>query len=178
LQICFKSDPRDLETLGMLALAFQELNQLSKTVSVYKEMAKIYQEQESAAEVQQIYRRILEIVPDDPEANQALSGVAHEPVQPSYQDATIQQPPPSGLQAPPEEPGALETDVIVTEPQPELAPEQPEPAPAVQEVTAPQPETTPEQARELVSRLLTETDVYIKYGLQSKALEHLSRQAR
>ncbi len=42
LQTCFKADPRDVETLGLLALAFQALDQKAKTVSVLKELAPIH----------------------------------------------------------------------------------------------------------------------------------------
>src|SRR5262249_50843341 len=44
LQACFKADPRDVETLGLLALAFQALEQKAKTVSVLKELARIHVE--------------------------------------------------------------------------------------------------------------------------------------
>ena len=44
LQICFKADSRDIETLRLLATAFQGLGQTSKTISVYKELAKVYAE--------------------------------------------------------------------------------------------------------------------------------------
>src|SRR5437868_14833939 len=42
LQICFKANPRELSTLQMLARAFQELGQISKTVSVLKELARVH----------------------------------------------------------------------------------------------------------------------------------------
>src|SRR6476469_4569605 len=44
LQACFKADPRDVETLGLLALAFQALDQKAKTVSVLKELARVHVE--------------------------------------------------------------------------------------------------------------------------------------
>ncbi len=215
LQICFKSDPRDLETLSMLAMAFQELNQLSKTVSVYKEMAKIYQDQGAAAEMEQVYRRVLEIVPDDPEASRALSsGVAmgspeeadigaDETMEQSLPQVNMPTGPTTEMpeMEPPEMPTEIqdveaagefeefeevgeieevveveavedlgepeyETDLTVPEkPQPEYV----KPAEAKRAAPAGDP------SREAVSRLLTETDVYIKYGLQDKALEHISR---
>src|SRR5205085_2901693 len=42
LQICFKASPRDLGTLQMLARAFQDLGQTSKTLSVLKELARVH----------------------------------------------------------------------------------------------------------------------------------------
>ena len=207
LQVCFKSDPRDLETLSMLAMAFMELNQLSKTVSVYKEMAKIYQEQGAVGEMQQVYRRVLEIAPDDPEARQGLSsGAAPPPVAPEVNaDETMEQslpqvtmptgpttempemePPEIPMEVPEyEEVNELDESVEVAEIE-DLqdqeyqtgltVPEKPQQEYIVDEEPASQePATAADSSREAVSRLLTETDVYIKYGLQNKALEHLNR---
>jgi tetratricopeptide (TPR) repeat protein len=207
LQVCFKSDPRDIETLSMLAMAFQELNQLSKTVSVYKEMAKIYQEQGAVGEMQQVYRRVLEIAPDDPEANQVLSSGAPPPTAAPEMsaDETMEQslpqvtmptgpttempemePPEIQMEVPEYEEveeveeveEAVEVSGIEDLQEPEYqtgltVPEKPQ-----QEYIAddqPAEAAAADPSREAVSRLLTETDVYIKYGLQNKALEHLNR---
>jgi tetratricopeptide (TPR) repeat protein len=179
LQICFKSDPRDLDTLSMLAMAFQELGQLSKTVSVHKEMAKIYQDQGSVAEMQDVYRRILEIAPEDPDANQALGAgggpVAHvEPVEASMPQVTMPTAPQVELDAVDIEPSydpepEFEEQMTVEAPRPKR--------PAVQSAPQAGPASggVSDQAREFISRLLTETDVYIKYGLHNKAYEHLNK---
>lgn len=183
LQICFKSDPHDLETLGMLAMAFQELGQLSKTVSVHKEMAKIYQDQGAISEMQEVYRRILEIAPDDPEANQALGAGG----QPQYTEAPVeiadssapQVTMPTSPQFEPEgatevnyEPDMAEPMTMETmAPRAQVVEEPTAAAPAPQAVSA----GASEKDREYISRLLTETDVYIKYGLHNKAYEHLNK---
>jgi tetratricopeptide (TPR) repeat protein len=41
LQICFQANPRDLDTLGLLARAFNQLGQAAKAIEVQKEMARI-----------------------------------------------------------------------------------------------------------------------------------------
>ncbi len=215
LQICFKADPRDLETLNMLAMAFQELGQLSKTVSVHKEMAKIYQEAGDVGEAQEIYRRILEIAPDDAEANQAL-GAGAEPgpayTEAEYAEAEVaeaeiaeaevaeaevdgadvaaaepQVTMPTGQQYQPEPAGGAEPEAaadfeaVELDYEPEVAEpmtvEAPRPQVPEPEVTAaaPPPIGVDEQTLEYISRLLTETDVYIKYGLHNKAYEHLNK---
>jgi len=213
LQICFKSDPRDLEILGMLAMAFQELNQLSKTVSVYKEMAKIYEEQGAVAEMQQTYQRVLEIMPDDPDANQALGGSGQtmpaeadfqqaDP-QPTMQTESVSDMPmlENELDEPYDpvtveqsmdldEPLAVEDDFdgkddLVVEDVYEIEDEYNVDDEAtigenltVEEVVSADQagvHRSNEDAREEVSRLLTETEVYIKYGLQNKAFDHLSK---
>jgi len=68
LQVCFKADARDVETLAMLAQAFQALDQGAKTVSVLKELAKIHDENKHPAKADEVFRKILEFVPDDPDA--------------------------------------------------------------------------------------------------------------
>ncbi|MBN2494819.1 MAG: tetratricopeptide repeat protein [Deltaproteobacteria bacterium] len=171
LQICFKNDPRDLETLQMLSTAFEDLNQLSKTVSVCKEMAKIYQEMGDEEEMRQVYRRVLEIAPDDPEATQALIGgeVASPPEYseeapiPQMTQPAAAPSPYAGYDEEPIEihPEPVEMEALTLEAAPPMA---------IEEVEAEHDET-----REVISRLLTETDVYIKYGLHNKAFEHLNR---
>src|SRR5215218_10577276 len=72
LQACFKADPRDAETLGLLALAFQALDQKAKTVSVLKELARIHVENKHRDKAAEVFRKIIEIVPNDPDALQFL----------------------------------------------------------------------------------------------------------
>ncbi len=123
LQVCFKADGRDVETLTLLAQAFQGLGQTSKTISVYKELAKIHQERGRVTEAEAVWTQIEVLDPEDPDL---------------------------------------------------VARRAPEPAPA-----APQPAAAPPapagMGREQLSKLLTETDVYVKYGLHDKALEHLRK---
>lgn len=76
LQACFKADPRDVETLALLASAFQALDQKPKTVSVWKELARIHQENGAQREAQDVYRKILTLAPDDADALAALGGAA------------------------------------------------------------------------------------------------------
>ena len=68
LQACFKADPRDVETLGLLAQAFQALDQKAKTVSVLKELARILVENRQRDKAGSVYRKILEFVPNDQDA--------------------------------------------------------------------------------------------------------------
>ncbi|HEX5659692.1 MAG TPA: tetratricopeptide repeat protein [Polyangiales bacterium] len=73
LQICFKADPRDVQTLEMLAEAFRQLGQVAKTVSVLKEIARLHGEAGSDEGRRRTLRRVLELDPADAEAKQALS---------------------------------------------------------------------------------------------------------
>ena len=76
LQQCFKADPRDVDTLAMLAQSFQQLGQLSKTVSVLKELARIQSENGKTEDRDATFRQILQLAPGDSEALTALGPAA------------------------------------------------------------------------------------------------------
>ena len=79
LQICFKADPRDVETLALLAQAFQGLDQKSKTVSVLKELAKIHDDNRHRDKADLVFRKILEFAPTDADALARLGSAARTP---------------------------------------------------------------------------------------------------
>ena len=72
LQLCFKADPRDIETLKLLASAFEALGQNPKTLSVLKELARIHAEDGDTRRRDETFRRILSLAPDDPDAIAAV----------------------------------------------------------------------------------------------------------
>jgi tetratricopeptide (TPR) repeat protein len=137
LQQCFKDDPHDVETLGLLANAFRDLGQLSKTVSVYKELARIEGEHGHVHEARSAWQRVLEIAPHDAEALEGLEALGAAGARPA--------------------------------PTPTAAPAPATPAP----VATPRPAVRP--PAEAVPKLLQETEVFAKYGLYKKALEHLDK---
>src|SRR5690349_7727725 len=94
LQACFKADPRDVETLGLLALAFQALDQKAKTVSVLKELARTHVENKQRDKAMEGYRKILEIVPNDQDAMAYLGGGA-QPAAAAPPPRNTPMPPPS-----------------------------------------------------------------------------------
>src|SRR5512138_3190799 len=63
LQVCFKADPRDVETLSLLAAAFLALDQRQKTVSVWKELARIHTENNQPSLASEVFRKILSVAP-------------------------------------------------------------------------------------------------------------------
>ncbi|MGB3053124.1 MAG: tetratricopeptide repeat protein, partial [Polyangiales bacterium] len=96
LQICFKADPRDVSTLSLLAEAFLMLSQTDKAISVYREIARIHREAHRPQERMSALHRILQLNPNDKEAQAALqktasasgqhfmpSGAARQPSRPS-----------------------------------------------------------------------------------------------
>ncbi len=142
LQTCFKVNPRDIDTLILLAQTFLDLGQQVKTISVYKELARIYGERGRGEEEQATWRRILSLAPRDPDAL-AATGQAAPVLEAEFEEARER-----------------------TEPR--------EPSTVVAPVPAARaPKGEGRQAE--VQKLLTEADVYLKYGLREKAAAHLRR---
>lgn len=208
LQVCFKADPRDTETLGLLALAFQALDQKAKTVSVLKELARIHNENKSRDRATEVYRKILEIVPNDPDALQFLG--PQTPTPPPPPPPTRNTPPPPPLRTSTPLPPAvrlatsdakfsLTSDlpaIVTTPPSSRMTGSMPlvdeqslsgvdfalpeyddadfsadmEPPPDPRRSSA-----AGERHAEEISKILAETDVYVKYGLHQKAVDHLRR---
>jgi tetratricopeptide (TPR) repeat protein len=193
LQICFKANPRDLSTLQMLARAFQELGQVSKTVSVLKELARVHLDAGRADDGRKTYVQAQELAPDDQEVKAALKALESaprgEPAPPRPPTGKVQpapqppRPPTGKVQPPPQPPRPPQAPVAPARPptQPQaVAPPVARPATApimgARPPTAPVagPASTPPSPA-AVPKLLKETEVYIKYGLHEKALEHLRK---
>ncbi|WP_428261904.1 tetratricopeptide repeat protein [Haliangium sp.] len=203
LQVCFKANSRDVETLDLLSQAFQSLEQTAKTVSVLKEMARVLDEDGRHEQAADVHRRILALAPNDRDAqaflNRSASASAPAPVPASGAGRRPSQPPPVPPPPPlPPRHRPLTVSVPVQAPEERLA--QPTGSvPLLQErlgatglpvtmsgrsgVGAIESEFTDELSyetsvageahSEAISKILTETDVYVKYGLQDKAIEHL-----
>lgn len=168
LQLCFKSEPRDIETLTLLAQAFNDLGQTQKTIFVYRELSQVYTETGVPEEAQRIQRAILQIDPYDAEARAALG---EGDAVPGHTPPPHMPPPLNPSSTPPPVDEFLTPDLVesaapsngahVDDDGPILAPSAKPPPPP--------PPASPDE----VDKLITETDVYIKYGLREKALEHL-----
>jgi tetratricopeptide (TPR) repeat protein len=65
LQVCFQHDPKDLETLELLARAFSTIDQTPKAVEVKKEIARIAKEQQKAALFRETVTYLMEVAPRD-----------------------------------------------------------------------------------------------------------------
>ena len=188
LQACFKADPRDVETLGLLAQAFQGLDQKAKTVSVLKELARIHVENRTRDKAEEVYAKILQFVPNDPDAVQFLGDKAKR-----YASQRIQTPVPTPTPEP---------RFNITGDLPALGPGGVRMTGAVPLIDEASLETfslpdddagehfssdmsnegsyrhsslAGEQHAEEIAKILAETDVYVKYGLHQKAVDHLRR---
>jgi pilus assembly protein FimV len=150
LQVCFKANSRDIDTLRLLAVAFQGLGQTSKTISVYKELARAYEDRGQGRDAEQTWAQVSQLDPNDPDVLARAQAVAPPPVGvPTANSA------PSGVARRPP------------------ASEAPSPVPAPAAATGAQ--AAPKPKADGLGKLLTETDVYVKYGLHDKALEHLRK---
>src|SRR5438477_7919161 len=160
LQICFKANPRDLNTLQMLAKAFQDLGQTTKTVSVLKELARVHADAGRADEARQAYEQAAELAPDDPEVRSGLQTAQR--ARPAAAARKAMAPPPPARTAPIPQPAGRTTRLA-----------QPPTAPA--KAVAPPARAAEPASASSIPKLLKETDVYVKYGLHDKALEHLRK---
>src|SRR5438132_6238546 len=88
LQICFKANPRELSTLQMLARAFQDLGQVTKTVSVLKELARVHVDSGRAADARKVYQQALDLAPDDAELRTALKSLEDESAKAATREAS------------------------------------------------------------------------------------------
>jgi tetratricopeptide (TPR) repeat protein len=65
LQVCFQADPRDLDTLGLLARAFVAIGQPAKAIEVEKEIARTARDQGRVDVYRQAVENLLQVAPDD-----------------------------------------------------------------------------------------------------------------
>lgn len=192
LQVCFKANPKDVETLDLLSQAFANLGQNAKTVSVLREVLRIHVEAGDKDARALVARRILDIDPQDAEARQALAQnapptkgggappalppqkakappPAPPPIDESEEFAPATIPPGANSMPPVELDGDLEDleEVSVPDGVLETSSEVEVPLPS-------EPSIPPEVAQEAqIARLLTEIDVFQRYGLKNKVIEHL-----
>jgi pilus assembly protein FimV len=179
LQVSFKADPRDVETLSLLASAFQALEQKSKTVSVLKEMARIHQENKETDKAAAVFHRVLELAANDADAVAFLGEqAARSPAPPPAERAPLQftnelpatrQPTGSMPLVPEDEISAVDFAL------PEYddgdfsqALER-----SAHDIRANSAEG--EAHAEEIAKTLAEADVYVKYNLHQKAIDHLRR---
>ncbi|ATB42546.1 hypothetical protein CYFUS_008025 [Cystobacter fuscus] len=177
LQVCFKADGRDVETLSMLGQAFQGLGQTAKTISVYKELAKVYQERSRAQDARDIWDRIAELDPTDADlqayqAEAPAASSAEPPFRPSRSMAAV-----SPAAAAPVSRPSRSMEAVAATPAESPAPASPPPSTPAPAAPAATPATAApaSSGKDQFSKLLTETEVYVKYGLHDKALDHLRK---
>jgi tetratricopeptide (TPR) repeat protein len=73
LQIAFQADPRDIDTLALLAQAFTVIGQAEKSIEVYKEMARIARENGRHDLFEQLLTHLQDVAPNDDGVRALLS---------------------------------------------------------------------------------------------------------
>jgi pilus assembly protein FimV len=188
LQICFKADPRDVQTLEMLAESFRQLGQTAKTVSVLKEIARLHAEAGSDEPRRRTLKRVLDLDPNDAEAKQALGTVkstaaARPTAAPPRRPMAAPPPPPppaiiGGRPVPPPPRKSAPTDEIELEPEAELDLVEDESASSEEDVLiVDEPSLRPPALAprdEQIGSLLSEADAHEGAGDYEGALSALS----
>jgi tetratricopeptide (TPR) repeat protein len=147
LQLCFAKEPRNVDTLDLLAQAFCALGQPDKAVSVYNEIAAILGEQRREDDRRRVYQRILELDPKNASALTALGPASEAPAPAARADTAHRASPSSAPAAAP-----------LASTSPEIA-----------------EEITEETLAAKAAKLLGEAEVLIKYGLVDRAREHFRK---
>jgi len=193
LQVCFKANSRDVETLALLAQAFQALDQKGKTVSVLKELARVLADNGQQDQAAEVHRKILAFVPDDPDSRAFLG----EPSQPATPVSAIGSNSSAGPNSrfdltqgdlpQPRQPNRTGSMPLIRDgdqnfEDPELVIDEDESDEDFvaelsmdDDVNFNTGSVAGEVHAEEIVKILTETDVYVKYGLHQKAIAHLRR---
>jgi len=74
LQVCFQANPRDLDTLGLLARAFNQIGQANKAIEVQKETARLARDTGNRELFQELLARLLKLAPNDEGVKRLASG--------------------------------------------------------------------------------------------------------
>ena len=80
LQICFQHNPKDLDTLALLARAFNAIGQAAKGIEVQKEIARIAKEQGKTELFKQVVEKLQRLAPNDEGVRALLAAPAPGPV--------------------------------------------------------------------------------------------------
>lgn len=190
LKSAFEADQRDPQVLDLLARTFEQLGQPHKTLSVLKELARVYAESGRISERNQAAQRVLSMDPNDAEMHELLGRPHHSmprtPQAPTAGRLTTPSPMPSltpvpttsttGLHKRPvsitfsdmEVPAALRSKYV-------SLPAEPMPATMSERINIASGLVEKSDNDAEVKRILAEADVFVKYGLVDRAAEHLRR---
>ncbi|MBN1962786.1 MAG: tetratricopeptide repeat protein [Deltaproteobacteria bacterium] len=161
LQVCFKHDPKDTVTLELLGSAFKELQQIQKTIAVYKELARIYEENNDERALD-IVKKILDLAPDDSEAQHALARYQKQQyvsAHSQYDEVFIENEVGQAEHGHDTNLNAASTDATIV-------------GTTGENVIARDSESS---TQETINQLLVEADIYIKYGLLPKAIDYIKQ---
>ncbi len=132
LQICFQSNPKDLDTLALLARAFVAIGQASKGIEVHKEMARIARDQGKLELFRELVAKLEKIAPND-------EGVRQLATSAKGADPNAAPPPPQAKAPPPQQAKAPPPPQAKAPPPPQAKPPIPSEPALVQRAVPPAP---------------------------------------
>jgi tetratricopeptide (TPR) repeat protein len=103
LQVCFQANPRDLDTLGLLARSFTQIGQAGKAIEVQKEMARIARDTGKVDLFQELLAKLTKLAPNDEGVKRLALGSTVPP-------ASVQSVRPSSAPPPPRDQTDPDTD--------------------------------------------------------------------
>ena len=170
-----KFKPDDLETLDRLVKVSTRMQDAENAVAYLKKKAAIVEKAGDKEEEKNCYRKILKLYPGDADAKRKLQKIGGK---------VEEAPPPK---APPKKAAVAEDDDVIPldeAPDDLEVPAAPEPAPASDTASVSQeaaPQAAPPEDEEAIEvptedqipSLLTEADVYLRYGLIDKARQYV-----
>jgi pilus assembly protein FimV len=152
LQACFNRDPKNIDTLQLLARAFEQLGQTPKTISVLKEIARLHAQDDRRGEQGSVLKRIIALDPADTEARRDLSEIRKLPTEGS--SAAI-------------EVAEDDYDLLLEDDESNIVEEVP--ASGLLHTAPP-----PTGVHAEVQRMLEEYAVFVRYGLTEKMIAQLN----
>ena len=171
LQVCFNALPKDPETLSLLANAFAEVGQVPKTISVLKELVKVHEDNRQYNERAATIARIMALDPNDPIGSQPIPTPAPGPVS-RFAEDRMGLPASSARRQGRREAAITFSELAIP---PSLAREPSMPFADGGELDVGAAELDPERGAADAQRIVTEADIFVKYGLTERAAEHLRR---
>jgi tetratricopeptide (TPR) repeat protein len=101
LQICFQANPRDFDTLSLLARAFNAIGQGAKAIEVQKEMARVARDTGKTDLFREILERLMRVAPHDEGVRRLASQTGPVHAAPPPYGAAAMAPPPAPHEEPP-----------------------------------------------------------------------------
>jgi tetratricopeptide (TPR) repeat protein len=156
LQTCFQANQRDLDTLGLLARAFNVIGQAAKAIEVQKEMARIARDSGNRDLFQDLLGKLLKLAPND-------EGVRRLATSSTAPTSTASAPPPASKSevSAPSRPTASYDDVDDVDIGDSEIVDDPRPAPGVGGAGVSRPAHTTEVSTETDGEVVVETSVEV-----------------
>jgi tetratricopeptide (TPR) repeat protein len=89
LQICFQADPRNLDTLGLLARAFTQIGQAAKAIEVQKEMARIARDGGQHELFADLVAKLTKLAPNDEGVQQLAANATASSLPPRAEQPSV-----------------------------------------------------------------------------------------